>query len=276
VNERYNRHYSLDEVGPEGQLNIANAKVLVIGAGGLGCPVLQYLTSAGVGTIGIVDGDFVSLSNLQRQILFNTSDIGELKVKCAVDKLQAINPEITFNQIPNLVTSLNAFELIADYDIVVDCTDQIHMRYLLSDVCAILSKPLVFGAIHKFEGQVSVFNYQDGPNYRDLYPNPPSPESVPNCNDVGVLGVLPGIIGVAQANEVLKIIVGYGEVLSGKLWMFNAKNNSSYTVSFSKREKNSVPQTKEEIKNTNYIGYCNTEWEISQSDAKKTQRIKGI
>jgi molybdopterin/thiamine biosynthesis adenylyltransferase len=276
VNERYSRHYSLDEVGPEGQLNIANAKVLVIGAGGLGCPVLQYLTSAGVGTIGIVDGDFVSLSNLQRQILFNTSDIGELKVKCAVDKLQAINPEITFNQIPNLVTSLNAFELIADYDIVVDCTDQIHMRYLLSDVCAILSKPLVFGAIHKFEGQVSVFNYQDGPNYRDLYPNPPSPESVPNCNDVGVLGVLPGIIGVAQANEVLKIIVGYGEVLSGKLWMFNAKNNSSYTVSFSKREKNSVPQTKEEIKNTNYIGYCNTEWEISQSDAKKTQRIKGI
>lgn len=276
MNERYSRHYSLDEVGPEGQLNIANAKVLVIGAGGLGCPVLQYLTSAGVGTIGIVDGDFVSLSNLQRQILFNTSDIGELKVKCAVDKLQAINPEITFNQIPNLVTSLNAFELIADYDIVVDCTDQIHMRYLLSDVCAILSKPLVFGAIHKFEGQVSVFNYQDGPNYRDLYPNPPSPESVPNCNDVGVLGVLPGIIGVAQANEVLKIIVGYGEVLSGKLWMFNAKNNSSYTVSFSKREKNSVPQTKEEIKNTNYIGYCNTEWEISQSDAKKTQRIKGI
>jgi len=276
VNERYSRHYSLDEVGPEGQLNIANAKVLVIGAGGLGCPVLQYLTSAGVGTIGIVDSDFVSLSNLQRQILFNTSDIGELKVKCAVDKLQAINPEITFNQIPNLVTSLNAFELIADYDIVVDCTDQIHMRYLLSDVCAILSKPLVFGAIHKFEGQVSVFNYQDGPNYRDLYPNPPSPESVPNCNDVGVLGVLPGIIGVAQANEVLKIIVGYGEVLSGKLWMFNAKNNSSYTVSFSKREKNSVPQTKEEIKNTNYIGYCNTEWEISQSDAKKTQRIKGI
>ena len=276
MNERYSRHYSLDEVGPEGQLNIANAKVLVIGAGGLGCPVLQYLTSAGVGTIGIVDCDFVSLSNLQRQILFNTSDIGELKVKCAVDKLQAINPEITFNQIPNLVTSLNAFELIADYDIVVDCTDQIHMRYLLSDVCAILSKPLVFGAIHKFEGQVSVFNYQDGPNYRDLYPNPPSPESVPNCNDVGVLGVLPGIIGVAQANEVLKIIVGYGEVLSGKLWMFNAKNNSSYTVSFSKREKNSVPQTKEEIKNTNYIGYCNTEWEISQSDAKKTQRIKGI
>ena len=269
MNERYSRHYSLDEVGPEGQLNIANAKVLVIGAGGLGCPVLQYLTSAGVGTIGIVDSDFVSLSNLQRQILFNTSDIGELKVKCAVDKLQAINPEITFNQIPNLVTSLNAFELIADYDIVVDCTDQIHMRYLLSDVCAILSKPLVFGAIHKFEGQVSVFNYQDGPNYRDLYPNPPSPESVPNCNDVGVLGVLPGIIGVAQANEVLKIIVGYGEVLSGKLWMFNAKNNSSYTVSFSKREKNSVPQTKEEIKNTNYIAYCNADFlTIAQSSAE--------
>ncbi len=120
--------------------------------------------------------------------------------------------------------------------------------------------PLVFGAIHKFEGQVSVFNYQEGPNYRDLFPNPPSPESVPNCNDVGVLGVLPGIIGVAQANEVLKIIVGYGEVLSGKMWMFNTKNNSSYVVSFTKSEKSAAPQTKEEIKNRNYIAYCNAEW----------------
>ncbi len=260
MEERYSRHYSLEEVGEIGQQKIGGAKVLVIGAGGLGCPVLQYLTSAGVGTIGVADGDFVSLTNLQRQILFDTTDIGELKVKSAVAKLQRLNPEVTFNQIPKLISSINAVEIVSRYDVIVDCTDQIHIRYLLSDVCRVLLIPLVFGAIHKFEGQVSVFNYQEGPNYRDLFPNPPSPESVPNCNDVGVLGVLPGIIGVAQANEVLKIIVGYGEVLSGKLWMFNTKNNSSYVVSFTKSEKSAAPQTKEEIKNTNYIAYCNAEW----------------
>jgi adenylyltransferase/sulfurtransferase len=269
LEERYSRHYSLEEVGHNGQLKLANAKVLVIGAGGLGCPVLQYLTSAGAGTIGIADGDFVSLSNLQRQVLFTTADVGRLKVESAVEKLKAINPEISFNLISNFITSNNAFETILAYDVVVDCTDQIHMRYLLSDVCRLLKKPLVFGAIHKFEGQVSVFNFNEGPNYRDVYPNPPSTESVPNCNAVGVLGVLPGIIGVAQANEVLKIIVGYGEVLSGKLWLFNAKNNSSYTISFDKRNSGEAPRTKEEIKNTNYIGYCNADFlTIAQSSAE--------
>lgn len=260
MEERYSRHYALDEVGRAGQEKIAAAKVLVIGAGGLGCPVLQYLTSAGVGTIGIADGDFVSLSNLQRQTLYNTEDVGDLKVSCAIDKLKGVNPEITFHSYSKLITSLNAFEIIADYDIAVDCTDQIHMRYLLSDVCSVLNIPLVFGAIHKFEGQVSVFNYKEGPNFRDLYPTPPTPESVPNCNDVGVLGVLPGMIGVAQANEVLKIIVGYGEVLSGKIWTFNAKNNSSYAFGFSKGDDNAKPTIKEEIKNTNYIAFCNAKW----------------
>ena len=276
LEERYSRHYALDEVGRAGQEKIAAAKVLVIGAGGLGCPVLQYLTSAGVGTIGIADGDFVSLSNLQRQTLYNTQDVGTLKVSCAIDKLQRVNPEITFHPITKLITSLNAFEVIADYDIVVDCTDQIHMRYLLSDACRVLAIPLVFGAIHRFEGQLSVFNYKEGPNFRDLYPTPPTPESVPNCNDVGVLGVLPGMIGVAQANEVLKIIVGYGEVLSGKIWTFNAKTNSSYSIEFGKTNNRDYPKTKEEIRSTNYIGYCNAEFgsftEVhreTQSSAKK-------
>ena len=260
LEERYSRHYALDEVGRAGQDKIAASKVLVIGAGGLGCPVLQYLTAAGVGTIGIADGDFVSLSNLQRQTLYTTEDVGALKVSCAIDKLKRVNPEVAFHPISKLITTLNAFEIISDYDIVVDCTDQIHMRYLLSDVCKVLNTPLVFGAIHKFEGQVSVFNYDEGPNFRDLYPNPPTSESVPNCNDVGVLGVLPGIIGVAQANEVLKIIVGYGEVLSGKIWTFNAKTNSSYSIEFVNTNNRDYPKTEVEIKTTNYIGYCNAEF----------------
>ena len=273
VEERYSRHYSLDEIGRAGQESIAAAKILVIGAGGLGCPVLQYLTSAGIGTIGIADGDFVSLSNLQRQTLYNSEDVGALKVSCAIDKLKRVNPEISFHSISKLITSLNAFEVIADYNIVVDCTDQIHMRYLLSDVCRVLNVPLVFGAIHKFEGQVSVFNYKEGPSFRDLYPTPPTPESVPNCNDVGVLGVLPGLIGVAQANEVLKIIVGYGEVLSGKIWTFSAKNNSSYSISFEKQERIQAPQSEEEIRNTNYIGYCNAEFGSFTEVHGETQSI---
>lgn len=273
LEERYSRHYSLDEVGRKGQEKIAAAKVLVIGAGGLGCPVLQYLTSAGVGLIGIADGDFVSLCNLQRQTLYATEDVGVLKVSCAINNLKRVNPEITFHSISKLITALNAFEVIADYDIVVDCTDQIHMRYLLSDVCSVLNIPLVFGAIHKFEGQVSVFNYNEGPNFRDLYPTPPTPETVPNCNNVGVLGVLPGIIGIAQANEVLKIIVGYGEVLSGKIWTFNAKNNSSYSIGFGKTDIRDYPKTKEEIKNRNYIGYCNVEFGSFTEVHGETQSI---
>lgn len=273
LEERYSRHYSLDEVGRTGQEKIAAAKVLVIGAGGLGCPVLQYLTSAGVGLIGIADGDFVSLCNLQRQTLYATEDVGVLKVSCAINNLKRVNPEITFHSISKLITALNAFEVIADYDIVVDCTDQIHMRYLLSDVCSVLNIPLVFGAIHKFEGQVSVFNYKEGPNFRDLYPTPPTPETVPNCNNVGVLGVLPGIIGIAQANEVLKIIVGYGEVLSGKIWTFNAKNNSSYSIGFGKTDIRDYPKTKEEIKNRNYIGYCNAEFGSFTEVHGETQSI---
>ena len=260
MEERYSRHYLLDEVGVEGQRRISIAKVLVIGVGGLGCPVLQYLAAAGVGTIGLVDGDFVSLSNLQRQVLFSTDDVGKFKTDCATEKLKAINPSIKIEPQSLLITAKNAVEIISSYEIVVDCTDQIHMRYLLSDVCSLLSKPLVFGAIHKFEGQVSVFNYADGPNYRDLYPVPPTAESVPSCNEVGVLGVLPGIIGVAQANEVLKLIVGYGEVLSGKMWLFNAKNNLSQTFEFTKRENREAPKTKSEINATDYVGYCNAEW----------------
>ena len=261
LNERYNRQILLPEVGKTGQQKLTDAKVLVIGAGGLGCPVLQYLTAAGVGKIGIVDGDFVSLSNLQRQILYTTQDVGKLKVDCAKNRLQSQNDTIEIETFPFPITARTAEEIIAQYDVVVDGTDQIHTRYMLSDACVLLGKPLVYGAIHKFEGQVSVFNFNNSPTYRDLFPAPPLPESVPTCNEVGVLGILPGIIGINQANEVLKIIIGYGEVLAGKLWMFNAKTNATQIIEFMTREEHEdAPKNLVELKEVNYMGYCNTMW----------------
>ena len=254
---RYQRHIALDEVGEIGQQKLSNARVLVVGAGGLGCPVLQYLAAAGVGTIGIVDGDFVNESNLQRQILYKTVDVGQPKADCASRALTALNPLVNTKPMADFLTSKNAIEIVDNYDIVVDGTDQIHTRYLLDDVCWLLDKPLVYGAIHKFEGQVSVFNYQNGPTYRDLFPTPPNPESIPTCNDVGVLGVLPGIMGNMQANEVLKIILGYGEVLSGKLWLFNAKTNTTQSIHFTKSDQPDRPKTNEALSQSDYITYCN-------------------
>ena len=254
---RYDRHIKLTEVGEIGQQKLADSKVLVVGAGGLGCPVLQYLAAAGVGTIGIVDGDFVNESNLQRQVLYQTKDIGEPKVISAAKALFAMNPEIKLNPIVDYITPGNAVEIAKEYDIIVDGTDQIHTRYLLDDACYLLEKPLVYSAIYKFEGQVSVFNYHNGPTYRDVFPNPPDATEIPSCNEVGVLGVLPGIIGSVQANEVLKIIIGYGEVLSGKLWLFNAKSNVAQTIGFSKTDHQNRPKTIDELRSTDYINFCN-------------------
>ncbi len=224
-NERYARHYSLSDFGTEGQKKLSRAKVLVVGAGGLGCPVLQYLAAAGIGTLGIADHDHVSLSNLQRQILFTTDDIGSLKAETASVKLQKLNPEIKIITYSAELTTRNAWDIISDYDIVVDCTDNFTSRYLINDACVLLKKPLVFGAIYKYEGQVSVFNADlhcgHPVNYRHLFPNPPDPDEVQDCNEVGVLGVLPGIIGMMQANEVIKLIAEIGEVLAGKLLTFN-------------------------------------------------------
>lgn len=219
---QYSRHLSLEEVGERGQLKLKQAKVLVIGAGGLSCPALQYLAAAGVGTIGVVDNDSVDQTNLQRQILYTIEDIGKYKVEAAVSRLKKLNPFIQLNSYITKLSNDNALDLFENYDIIVDGTDNFPTRYLINDAAVILEKTVVFGSINKFEGQLSVFNYHNGPTYRCLFPTPPSPELVPNCSEAGVLGILPGIIGSLQANEVLKIILGLGNILSGKLLTFNA------------------------------------------------------
>ncbi|MCT4666000.1 MAG: HesA/MoeB/ThiF family protein [Flavobacteriales bacterium] len=212
---RYDRHIRLEEIGIAGQKKIGLSKVLVIGAGGLGCPVLQYLSAAGVGTIGIVDGDQVSISNLQRQILFSTQDIGKNKAEMAKKRLEQLNPEIQYQIFPFFLSPENALEIFTQFDIIVDGTDNFSSRYMINDASLITGKPLVSASIQKFSGQLSVFNYQNGPSYRCLFPEPPKPEDAPSCQELGVLGVLPGILGTWQANEVLKIILQIGNVLSG-------------------------------------------------------------
>lgn len=232
----YSRHLLLSEIGIDGQEKIKAAKVLVIGAGGLGCPILQYLTAAGVGTIGIVDGDTVDVSNLQRQILFTIDDIGKSKARCAANRLKQLNPYVKFNIINEFLDKDNAIHLFKQYDIIVDGSDNFQTRYLCNDAAVLTNKPLVFGSIFKFEGQVSVFNYNNGPTYRCLYPTPPKQGSVPSCSEIGVLGVLPGIIGSYQANEVIKIICGNGEVLSGKLLTINTLYNQNFVLDFEKNK----------------------------------------
>ncbi|KJS07164.1 MAG: hypothetical protein VR77_01975 [Flavobacteriales bacterium BRH_c54] len=234
--KRYNRHLILDKVGIEGQQRLKNARVLVIGAGGLGCPVLLYLTAAGVGNIGIIDFDTVDESNLQRQVLFTTEDIGKNKALAAKERLLARNNCIEITVFPEKLTTENALELFGQYDIIIDGTDNFSTRYLVNDACVISNKPLIYGAIFKFEGQVTVFNYQNGPTYRCLFPNPPKAGSVPSCSDIGVLGVLPGLIGLQQANEALKIILQIGEILSGKLTIYNALGADTTIVNITKNE----------------------------------------
>lgn len=224
----------LPELGIDGQQKLKQAKVLMIGAGGLGCPVLQYLVAGGVGTIGIVDDDVVGLSNLHRQILYSAQDIGKNKVLTAKEKLQILNPYIQINAYPIRLTADKADDLFAQYDIVVDGSDNFPTRYLINDACVKLNKPLVFGSIFKFDGQVSVFNYLDGPSYRDLFPEAPADGEVPNCAEIGVIGVLPGIIGTYMANEVIKVICGIGETLSGRLLCVDALDNSTSVFKFAK------------------------------------------
>lgn len=233
-NERkyYDRHIRLPEFGEEKQLLLKRSKVLVIGAGGLGCPALQYLVAAGVGTIGILDGDTIDISNLHRQILFSMDEIGQSKAEVAAFKLRQLNPFIEINALNSWLSSENAIQTFEKYDVIVDCSDNFGTRYLVNDTCVILNKPFVYGAITKFEGQVSVFNYQDGPTYRCLFPDPPSNEEAPNCAEIGVLGVLPGIIGSYQALECVKLLSGLGEVLNGKLLLIDTLTNRQNIISF--------------------------------------------
>jgi len=219
---RYSRHLSLPEVGIEGQKKIKAAKVLVIGAGGLGCPVSLYLAAAGVGTIGMVDYDVVDESNLQRQILFGVDQQGKSKLISAKERLKCLNPFTNYILHEVALSSENALNIIKDYDIVVDGTDNFPTRYLVNDACVLLNKPNVYGSIYRFDGQISVFNYDNGPCYRCLYPSPPPPGLVPSCAEGGVLGVLPGIIGTLQANETLKIILEIGNLMTGRFLLFDA------------------------------------------------------
>lgn len=236
---RYNRHLILTGFGPANQVKLKSARVLVIGAGGLGAPVLLYLSAAGVGEIGIVDDDVVEETNLQRQVIFDESDKGRNKAEAAVARLSLKNRFCNFIPYPLRITSTNALDIIASYDVVVDGTDNFPTRYLLNDACVLLGKPLVYGSILTYEGQVSVFNLfyngKHSANYRDLFPVPPDPGSVPNCEQAGVLGVLPGLIGCMQANEVIKIITGIGEPLINKLLIFDSMTMEQNLFTFPDR-----------------------------------------
>jgi len=230
--QRYNRHIILNEVGIQGQQKLKTSRVLVIGAGGLGCPVLQYLSAAGVGNIGIIDGDKVSISNLQRQILYNSNDIGSFKAEKAAERLLKQNPHTNFSVYKHNLSKSNALELFEEYDLIIDGSDNIPTRLLINDACLILNKPFVFGAIYKFSGQVSVFNYNNGPSYRCLFPESDNFEEIPDCSTIGVIGVIPGIIGLIQATEAVKIIIGKGDVLSGKLFQIDTLNLKTELISF--------------------------------------------
>ncbi len=231
---RYDRHLRLDEIGLEGQLKLKTAAVLIIGAGGLGCPALQYLAAAGIGKIGIVDGDSISISNLQRQILFQTDDIGKSKAEVAANRLSAINPALDIVVYKEFLHQDNALEIISDWDLILDCADNFASRYLVNDACIILDKPWVFAAIYKFEGQLSVFNWKGSPSYRCLFPEAPSDGESPSCSEIGVLGVLPGVMGVWQASEAIKMICGIGKIAAGNFLQLDLLNNHFSSFGFQK------------------------------------------
>jgi len=260
--ERYSRHLIIPEFNIEGQRSLKRAKVLVVGCGGLGSPLLLYLAAAGVGNIGIVDFDIVDESNLQRQVLFDINDVGKPKVESAKERILALNPHINVITYNEKLSSQNALDIIEKYDLVADGTDNFATRYLVNDACVLLGKPNVYASIYQFEGQVSVFNYTNkdgilGPNYRDLFPNPPPPGLVPSCAEGGVIGVLPGIVGSLQANEVIKILAGVGETLSGRLFLFDALNFKTRTLKI-KRDENNPLNGKKATQNglIDYIQFC--------------------
>ena len=260
---RYQRQVQIKEIGAVGQDKIGKAKVLVIGAGGLGCPALQYLAAAGVGTIGIVDFDVVEISNLQRQILYTVDDLGQSKAITAAKRMEELNPEITIQSHNFQLTNKNALEILENYDIVIDGSDNFATRYLINDACMLLDKPLIYGAVLRFEGQIGVFNLEDKEtqaktNYRDLFPKPPDSASEISCNDVGVLGVIPGIIGTMQATEALKIITGVGKPLTNKIISCNALENTfhDFEIVPSTNQYFDFPKSKMAFLDFNYNWTC--------------------
>jgi molybdopterin/thiamine biosynthesis adenylyltransferase/rhodanese-related sulfurtransferase len=263
TNERYARQISLKELGEAGQEKLKKAKVLVIGAGGLGCPALLYLAGAGIGTLGIVDYDLVTLSNLHRQVLFSMNDIGLPKSERAAEVLKQINPQINILFFNEKLTNSNALNILSGFDIVLDGTDNFASRYLINDACVLLNKTLVYGAISRFEGQLSVFNAttytnERTVNYRDLFPIAPADHEVLNCAEAGVIGVLPGIIGTMMANESIKLIIGVGEALINRLLTYNSLNNYFFELSLTPREDTTsmIPKGISEFESFNYNWFC--------------------
>lgn len=251
---RYRNQVKLAEVGIEGQEKLARAKVLVIGAGGLGCPVLSYLAAAGIGTLGIMDFDVVDETNLHRQPLYTTKDVGKFKAEIAADYLQKLNPLISIKPILEKLSPENALEIIPEYDLIIDATDNFPTRYLINDACIISKKPWIFASIQAWEGQVSVFNYKNGPTYRCLFPAPPSIEDAPNCNENGVIGTLPAVIGSFQANEAVKCILGKGENLSGRLLVVDLLQNQFLKLSVNRNETEVAKITS--LSSENYSALC--------------------
>ncbi len=278
--ERYQRQLVLKGFGAEAQQKLLSASVLVIGAGGLGCPVLQYLTAAGIGSIGIVDDDVVALSNLHRQVLYNVQMIGRPKADCAVEVLQQLNQQVKFTVYNERLTNKNAVAIFSAFDVIVDGSDNFATRYLVNDACVLLNKAMVYGAISQYEGQVAVFNVQQNnersANYRDLFPHPPKEGEVLNCAEAGVLGVLPGIIGSMMANETIKLITGTGMLLANKLFTYNTLNNQTYEFELSRRIETAslIPPTAEALQQTDYEWLCSSTANIvNEIDSKEFNSI---
>ncbi len=275
--ERYHRQIILPEFGEEGQQKLILAKVLVIGAGGLGCPALQYLTAAGIGKIGIVDDDTVALNNLHRQVLYSVNDIGSSKTERAAKILEGLNPEIKIIAYSERLNNQNALMLFDEYDIVIDGTDNFSTRYMINDACVLLNKPLVYGAISQFEGQVSVFRNknEEDVNYRDIFPDPPKDGEVLNCAEAGVLGVLPGIIGTMMANETIKLITGIGEPLIDQLFTYNALNNQVYQLNLSSRKetRSLIPKDEKEFLKIDYEWLCASPIQEAEIDTVTFNRL---
>ncbi|MFD2037470.1 ThiF family adenylyltransferase [Belliella marina] len=265
--DRFDRQYNLKGFGRASQQKLQSAKVLVVGAGGLGCPILLYLAAVGVGKLGIVDGDVVSESNLSRQVLFGKNDLGKKKAIIAAKILGDKYEDIEIIPIPEYLHKENILDYMAGFDIVVDGSDNFPTRYLVNDACVLLGKPLVFGALYQNEGQISIFNASgiDSVNYRDMYPVPPSAHEVPNCNESGVLGVFPGIIGSMMAAEAIKLISGFGETLSGKMLFYNFLNHAEYKIGLSKnpQSKISSPKSATELLEMDYQDFCGLSAQIA-------------
>jgi adenylyltransferase/sulfurtransferase len=265
---RFDRQYILNGFGIEGQKKLKNASVLLVGAGGLGCPALLYLAAAGVGRIGVIDGDIVNVSNLNRQVLFGEKDLGKNKAEQAVRHFQDKYSDITWEIFPEFLTVQNAQELIADYDLVVDGTDNFPTRYLINDACLLHEKPFVFGAIYQHEGQVSVFNLgENACNYRDVHPEMPGPTEIPNCAETGVLGVLPGIIGNLMALEAIKVLSGYGQPLKNRMLYFNSLTTQTYEVEVTPKDVSSKPDSWAFLENTEYQLACGAVKEMTWKEA---------